>query len=80
MRRKYNNSSDSDSIVGCCGCGILIFLANIFLGGTSVNYLLMTFLEKILPFGWAVFTGLFVGEFTIPLALVVWILKHFGII
>lgn len=72
-------SSDNSSILSC-GCGILLFLANIFLGGTSVNYLLMTFTEKVLPFGWAVFTGLFVGEFTIPAALVVWVLKHFGII
>ncbi len=77
---RYSNSSNDVSSVFSCGCGILIFVLNLVFGGSSVNYLLMTFLEKSLPFGWAVVTGLFIGEFTIPTAIVVWILKHFGVL
>ena len=76
---RYSKSSDGSSLVSC-GCGLVMLVVNLIFGATSVNYLLTTFLGKALPFGWAMITGLFVGEFTIPTAIVVWILKTFSII
>jgi len=82
---RYRSSSLNSDISGIgawfqCGCMTVIVIANLVFGGSSVNYLLTTFLGKALPFGWAIITGLFVGEFTIPTAIVVWILKSFHII
>lgn len=71
--------NESGSILGC-GCWIVILILNLVLGGWSVNYLLLAFLEKSLPFFWATVIGLFVGEFSIPVAVVVKILQAFGII
>jgi hypothetical protein len=59
-----------------CGC-LLIF--NLLLGGISVNYLLDVFLGKTIPFIGAALIGLVAGEFTVPVAFVVWILKSFGV-
>ena len=75
---RYSESNNLSLV--SCGCGIIILIANLIFGATSVNYLLTTFLGKALPFGWAMITGLFVGEFTIPTAIVVWILKSFSVI
>lgn len=62
-----------------CGCMLIILILNLFLGGWSVNYILALF-GKALPTLWAVIVGLFVGEFTVPVAIVVAILRHFGIL
>ena len=80
--RLPNRYRSSSSIFDYCGCilGISIFSLNAVFGEMSVNYLLVTFLQKTIPFWWGVLTGLFVGELTIPVAVVVWILKHFGIL
>lgn len=63
-----------------CGCYLIIFIVNLLLGGWSVNYLLLEFFGKTLPTFWAVITGLIVGQFSIPVAFVVWILNTFNII
>lgn len=63
-----------------CGCVLILFVTNLVLGGWSVNLLLDVFLHKMLPFGWAVVIGLFTGEFTVPVAIIVAILRHFGIV
>ena len=65
----------SDGFAGLnCGCMAIIFILNVVFGGWSVAYLLELF-NKVIPFGWAMVIGLFTGEFTIPVAVVVWILK-----
>jgi len=71
---------DNESSVVSCGCYLVILVVNLVLGGWSVNYLLSTFLEKTLPFFWASVIGLFIGEFSIPVAIVVKILQSFGIL
>lgn len=63
-----------------CGCFLFFVLFNLILGGWSVNYLLLSFAEKTIPFFWATVVGLFVGEFSIPIAIVAKILIHFGVL
>ncbi len=62
-----------------CGCYLLVVVLNFLIGGWSVNYLLLVFLEKMIPFWGAGLIGLFSGEITIPVAVVVWLLKYFGV-
>ena len=66
--------------VANCGCLLVVLVTNLLVGGWSVNLLLNVFLQKTLPIFWAGVIGLFVGEFSIPVAVVVAILRHFGII
>lgn len=70
---------DSLSSSITCGCGILMLIFNFFIGGWSVNYLLVEFLGKNIPFWGSCLIGMFAGEISVPLAVVVWILKYFGI-
>lgn len=77
--RRSSDEVDSD---GCanCGCGLFLLLVNIFIGAWSVNYLLMFFLEKNIPWIGAALIGLFAGEVSIPVAVVVYILHYFGVL
>ena len=70
-------NTDNSSSTVTCGCVILVI--NLLLGGWSVNYLLAIFLAKTIPFWGAMLLGLFVGEFSIPIAFVVAILKYFNV-
>ena len=63
-----------------CGCVFLLFVFNIFVGGWSVNWLLDFFYNKTIPFVYASLIGLFVGEFSVPIAIVMSILEKFGVI
>jgi hypothetical protein len=80
-RSRYRSSSGSDgSIVGVqCGCMILVILVNFIIGTWSVNYLLLEFLGKTIPAIGALLIGLVAGEVTIPVAIVIWLLKLFGV-
>jgi hypothetical protein len=69
---------DSESIIKC-GCFLVIALFNFLVGAWSVNYLLLVFLGKTIPFLGAALIGLFAGEISIPTAIVVWLLKVFGV-
>lgn len=69
---------DSNDVVQC-GCWIVIVVFNIFVGAWSVNYLLLEFLGKTIPFLGAALIGLFAGEISVPVAIVVWLLKAFGV-
>lgn len=71
--------SDDNSVFAQCGCYLFVLIANLIFGGTSVNYLLAEFVGKTMPFFWAVVVGTILGQFTIPIAIVVWILKLTGI-
>lgn len=66
------------AMTGSCGCAIVIF--NLFIGGWSVNYLLGFFLDKSIPFIGAALIGLFAGEVSVPVAIVIWLLVAFGIL
>lgn len=70
--------SDSDLPIQC-GCAVAIILFNLIAGAISVNYLLLVFLGKTIPSIGAAVIGLFVGEFSVPVAIVVWILKACGV-
>lgn len=70
----------SNNGLASCGCWIVVTLFNLVVGGWSVNYLLNVFATKMLPFGWATIVGMFVGEFSVPAAVIVVILRHFGIV
>lgn len=76
----YNTGYSQPHFALSCGCAILLLVLNLALGAWSVNYLLLTFLGKVIPLGWAVIVGLFAGEFTIPAAAVVAILRSLGIL
>jgi len=62
------------------GCLAIVLLINLGVGGWSVSYLLTVLLSKTIPFWGAALIGLFVGEFSIPIAVVVALLRHFGAI
>jgi len=62
-----------------CVFWVLFFLFNLFVGAWSVNYVLFAFLGKTLPFLGAMLIGLFAAEVSVPVAIVVWLLKAFGV-
>ncbi len=70
----------NEESAGMCGCYLLIFIFNLILGGWSVNYLLLWLADKTIPFFWATVVGLFVAEFSVPVAFVVAILRWFGVL
>ena len=57
----------------------LVLILNLVIGAWSVNYLLLTFLGKVIPVWGAALIGLFVAEVSFPVAAVVWLLKLFGV-
>ena len=61
-----------------CGCMLLLLVINLLAGGWSVNYILLAFLGKTIPFWGAALIGLFAGEISIPAAIVISLLKFFG--
>jgi hypothetical protein len=73
-------SKDTESAPVSCGCWLIIVALNFFIGGWSINFLLQTFAEKTIPFFWAGVCGLIAGEISIPVAVVVAILKSFGVL
>lgn len=66
--------------VSSCGCFLAVVVFNLFAGGWSVNYLLLYFAAKTIPLWGAVLIGLFVGEISIPTAVVIALLKLFGVL
>lgn len=62
---------------GCC-IVILVLLINISAGAWSVVEILSWFSKSIPLIGSAII-GLFVGEISIPIAIIGWILKIFGV-
>jgi predicted membrane-bound spermidine synthase len=73
LRSKHSSSSDLG-----CGTLIAILLINLVLGAWSINYILMWF-GKDIPFIADALIGLFVGEISIPVAFVGWLLKVCGV-
>lgn len=64
---------------GQCGCMLAVLLFNLILGGWSISYLIEAFLQKTIPFWGAVLIGLFAAEVSVPVAIVVWLLKFFHV-
>jgi hypothetical protein len=76
--RSYKSRKDSNTLA-TCGIYLLIAVVNLFLGGISVQYLIEVFTTKVIPFWGAAIIGLFAGEITIPVAVIVYLLKLFNI-
>lgn len=68
-------SKDSDGLAGC-GCYLLVLAFNLTLGGYTFQYCLKAFFYKDIPWYWDVIGGMFLGELTIPLAVITWIVNH----
>jgi hypothetical protein len=66
------------------GCGCFVWIAvlvfNVLVGGWSVAYLLEFFLGKTIPFIGAMLIGLFTAELSVPVAIVVALLRYFGVL
>jgi len=63
-----------------CGCAVALLVFNVFVGSWSVNYLLEFFLSKSIPFIGSALIGLFVGEISVPVAVVIAVLKYFHVL
>lgn len=63
-----------------CGCVVLILVLNAILGAWSINTILQFVSAKTIPFWGAATIGLFTGEFTIPIAVMLSILQYFGVL
>jgi hypothetical protein len=61
------------------GCILAIIAINVTIGTWSVIYLLDA-LGKHIGIGWAMLVALFVSEITVPVAIVVWLLKLAGVL
>lgn len=70
-------SRDGNSIT--CGCWGVMVVVNLLVGGWSVDYLLSA-IGKNIPFLWDAVIGLLIGELSIPAAVVVAVLKKFGVL
>ena len=74
----YRRERNTNTWITCI-LYLLIFVFNVLVGGWSVVYLIETFLAKTIPFWGAMLIGLFTAEFTVPVAVVVWLLKLFHV-
>lgn len=63
-----------------CSCGLLLIVFNIVAGGWSVDYLLAFFQLKNIPFVADMAIGLIAAELSFPAAVVIAILKYFGVL
>lgn len=70
-------SKDSEGLAGC-GCHLLVVLFNLTLGGYSFQYVLKAFIGKDVAWYWDFIGGLFLGEVTVPLAVIAWVVNHIG--
>jgi len=70
-------SSKSDANV-TCGCMVFIVLLNLILGGVSFQYCLFVLTGGDVNWVIDLIGGILLGEFTIPLAFVFWVLSLVG--
>lgn len=63
-----------------CGCYIFILAFNLLVGGLTFDYCLQYIFNKDAPWYIDILCGLFLGEITIPLTLVLWLLDLVNII
>lgn len=63
--------------IGCL-LYIILVIFNLIVGGLSIDYILSWF-SKDIPFIGDAVIGLFLGEFSVPIAIVGWVLRLCGI-
>lgn len=61
-----------------CGCTLAFVLFNLLVGGWSVNFLLAV-LGISIPFVGDMIIGMFIAQISVPVALVILILRAFGV-
>ena len=71
-------SNKTEGFTGC-GCMLLILAFNLGLGGFSFDYCLWYIFEKNAPWFIDVICGLILAEFTVPIMIVIWLLKLCGV-
>lgn len=68
----------TDTSIGC-GCMLFAFVMNLLVGHWSVVYCLWFALEARAPEWVAYLAGFFMGQFTVPLAIIFWVLEKAGV-
>jgi hypothetical protein len=76
MRSKVRVSGVGTLAGGWCGCVVFILILNLTLGAFCFDYSLYSIVGKDIPWTLDAVCGLFLGEFTIPCALVCCVLRH----
>ena len=78
---KSKRSRFGDWIPGgvSCGCFLLALIVNLTVGGYAFDYSLRFIAGKDIPWYADVIVGTVLGEVTIPLAVVCWVLKMCGV-
>ena len=71
---------NNDSGIAQLGCCLGVVIINLTIGSWSVAYLLDFFLNKNIPWIGDALLGLVAGEVTVPVALVVWLLRSFNVL
>lgn len=78
-KKRYSTSSSSGGGCGVLGCWLLIVIVNLTLGSYCFNYSLGAIWGTQLPWGLALIGGLFLGELTIPCAVICWLITLSGV-
>jgi hypothetical protein len=73
MARNNYSRTGAGLFGGTCGCWILVLLINLTIGSFCLNYALDTIVGTTLPWLLAGVLGLFLGELTIPVAILCFI-------
>lgn len=61
------------------GCVTGVIVVNATLGGIAFNYALASLMGKNIPWIADAIIGLFLGEITIPVALICWVIRLCGV-
>ena len=72
-------SRNGGEVLTGCGCWIIFAIVNLTLGALCFDYSLSYIFAKDVPWYADMVCGLFLGEFTIPAAIICWILNMCGI-
>jgi len=81
MRKSYYTTTTNTAAGGgCClaSCWLWILGINLVLGGFCTNFSLKFIFGVNIFWLWDILIGLFLGEFTIPIAVICWILSLVG--
>ena len=73
------NMTNFSSGKGTCGCYLAVVAFNVTLGAWTFAYCLDTIFGRIVPWYADAVAGLFLGELTVPGAVICWIIKLCGV-
>ena len=65
--------------IGGFGCFLLVLVFNVVIGGYCLNYVMATVFGKTMSLLMAGLISLVLGEFTVPAALICFVLRAFGV-